>query len=117
MILVAMTVATPTVDPRTICQSARAAVLDQDKSASFDSCVRDETAARDQDPSTLGPVLGGRAVDLRAAGGRHAELCRSADLSRMESGSGLGGKIEQPSSSTRSRRFAGGGLKNPTTRP
>jgi hypothetical protein len=38
----------PNVDPQKICQNARTAALPEDKASAFDSCVKDEQAAREQ---------------------------------------------------------------------
>jgi hypothetical protein len=46
--LIALAVSVPNVDPQKICQDAKTAALPEDKSSAFDSCVRDESEARQQ---------------------------------------------------------------------
>jgi hypothetical protein len=48
VILIALTASVPNVEPQKICQSARMAALPEDQSSAYDSCVRDEQAAREQ---------------------------------------------------------------------
>jgi hypothetical protein len=48
IVLVALATFAPTSDPQKICQGARDAAAASDKASAFESCVRDETTARDQ---------------------------------------------------------------------
>ena len=47
-LLIALASAVPSVDIQTTCRSARDAALPEDRAGAYDSCVRDEQAARDQ---------------------------------------------------------------------
>ncbi len=48
LLLMAMAAAMPATDPALICQPARSAALPEDKAGAYQSCLRDEQAARDQ---------------------------------------------------------------------
>jgi len=47
-ILIALAGAPPAIDAATICKNAQASALPEDAKLAFDSCVRDEEAARDK---------------------------------------------------------------------
>lgn len=47
-LLIALASAVPSVDIQTTCRSARDAALPEDRAGAYDSCVRDEQAAKDQ---------------------------------------------------------------------
>jgi hypothetical protein len=48
ILLIALAGAPPAIDLASICRSAQAAALPEDKAAAYDSCVREEQGARDQ---------------------------------------------------------------------
>jgi hypothetical protein len=48
LLAMAMAAAIPTTDPGVICQPARSAALPEDKAGAYESCIRDEQAARDR---------------------------------------------------------------------
>ena len=47
LLAMAMAAAIPTTDPGVICQPARSAALPEDKAGAYQSCIREEPAARD----------------------------------------------------------------------
>jgi hypothetical protein len=48
LVLIALAGAPPTVDAEKICKDAQASALPEDAKVAFDSCLRDEQAARDK---------------------------------------------------------------------
>jgi hypothetical protein len=48
LLVMAMAAAMPTTDLARICEPARSAALPEDRAGAYDSCVRDEQAARDK---------------------------------------------------------------------
>jgi hypothetical protein len=94
VILIAVTASMPNVEPQKICQSARMAALPEDQSSAYDSCVRDEQAAREQLQKRWGQFSTSARSTCAEPGASMTSYVEMLTCLEMQSGADFGTGVE-----------------------
>jgi len=94
--LIALTATIPTADPHKTCQNAQLGAMGGDEKSAYDSCVRDELAARDQIRKEWGKFSADARDTCSAPGAVSISYVEVLTCLEMESGADFSGAA-QPS--------------------
>ena len=88
--LMAMSNSAPTIDVNAICKPAREAALPEDKAGAFQSCVREETSARDEVQKSWGQFSASARADCVFPSGVAESYVEMLTCLQLEGGKGFG---------------------------
>jgi hypothetical protein len=97
ILLIALAAAIPNVDPHKICQSARLYSMGGDEKSAYNSCVREEQAARDQIRQKWAQFSADARDTCSAPGAVSISYVEVLTCLEMESGANFSGASARPS--------------------